>query len=373
MIVRGVELIEIHLPLRAPFISGAHTWNDRKILLLRCAGQEGSEGWGECVASESPAYSYETTETAWHILTEHLLPPVIGREMLAPEEILAPAHWIRGHPMAKAALEMALWDLQAKEQGMPLWEILGGGGSGVRVGVSVGLQADDPTLIREIEGFIARGYARVKLKIRRGRDLEMVREVRRHFPDLPLTVDANSAYTLEDIPLLREFDDLDVTMIEQPLGPADIVEHARLQEAIRTPICLDESIGSEADARLALDLGACRIINLKPGRVGGHLEARRIHDLCRERGIPVWCGGMFESGIGRAHNLALATLPGFTLPGDISESRRYWERDIISPEFELTDGMLIPSQSPGIGVEPDRERIRELTARSVRFGVLPPD
>jgi O-succinylbenzoate synthase len=273
--------------------------------------------------------------------------------------------------MAKAALEMALWDLQAKEQEIPLWEILGGKGAGVPVGVSIGLQPDDDTLLWEVEKYLRRGYGRVKLKIRPGRDVAMVRSVRMRFPELPLTVDANSAYTLADADLLREFDDLKVTMIEQPLGPSDILEHARLQELIETPICLDESIGSEADAKMALDAGACWIVNIKPGRVGGLLEARRIHDLCRGRGIPVWCGGMLESGIGRAHNLALATLPGFTLPGDISESRRYWERDIVSPEFELVEGNLIPPAGAGIGVDPDRARIRELTAQNVRFGVLP--
>jgi O-succinylbenzoate synthase len=371
MIIRGIELIEIHLPLREPFVTGARAWSDRKILLLRCVSEDGVEGWGECVAGETPSYSYETTETAWHLLTEHLLPQAVGREILSPEEIMAPVSWIRGHPMAKAAMEMALWDLQAKEQETPLWEILGGSGDGVSVGVSIGLQGDDHTLFQKIEEYLDRGYARVKLKIRPGRDVAMVQGVRDRFPDLPLIVDGNSAYTLEDRALLREFDYLKVMMIEQPLGHADILDHARLQELIETPICLDESIGSEADARMALDAGACRIINIKAGRVGGLLEARRIHDLCRGREVPVWCGGMLESGIGRAHNLALATLPGFTLPGDISESRRYWERDIVTPEFELIGGKLIPSGAAGIGVEPDRLRIRELTARSVHFGVLP--
>ena len=371
MIVRGIELIEIHLPLREPFVTGPRVWNDRKILLVRCAGEDGVEGWGECVAGESPSYSYETTETAWHILTTYLLPVSVGREILAPEEILAPVRWIRGHPMAKAALEMALWDMQAKDQEMPLWELLGGSSAGIPVGVSIGFQPDDDTLIQEIEGYLGRGYMRVKLKIGPGRDVAMVRKVRDRFPDLPLIVDANSAYSLADSDHLRAFDDLKVMMIEQPLGPDDIFDHARLQEAIETPICLDESIRSEADARTALNAGACRIINVKPGRVGGLLEARRIHDLCRSREIPAWCGGMLESGIGRAHNLALATLPGFTIPGDISESRRYWERDIVSPEFELIGGRLIPPPGPGIGVEPDRMRIEEITARSVQFGVLP--
>lgn len=372
MIVRGIELSEIHLPLVDSFVSSSDSRSTRRILLLRLVGDEGAEGWGECVAGETPSYSYETTETAWHILTEHILPGVAGREILSPEDILAPTSWIRGHRMAKAALEMAFWDLQAREQGVPLWDLLGGSGEGVPVGVSIGLQPDDDTLFRQIDEYQKRGYARVKVKIRRGRDVEMVRGIRRRF-DIPLIVDANSAYSLADAPLLREFDDLDVMMIEQPLGHEDIHDHARLQASLRTPLCLDESIRSVEDARDALEVGACRIVNIKPGRVGGFLEARRIHDLCRSRGAPVWCGGMLESGIGRAHNLALATLPGFTLPGDISESRRYWKRDIVSPEFLLSHGKLTPTDGPGIGVEPERERIRELTVRTARFGAFPPE
>ena len=371
MIVRGIELIEIHLPLREPFLSGRGARKDRRILLVRMSSEEGAEGWGECVAGETPAYSPETTDTAWHILTDFLLPQAIGREILAPEEILEPARWIRGHRMAAAALEMAAWDLEAKEQGVPLWELLGGSGKGVAVGVSIGLYPEDGALLQAIEEYLARGYARVKLKIGPGRDVEMVRAVRERFPDLPLTVDANSAYTLADVDHLRGFDPLEITMIEQPLGDEDLLDHAKLQAELRTPICLDESLRSAADVRAALDLGACRIVNLKPGRVGGHLEARRIHDLCLERGVPLWCGGMLESGIGRAHNLALATLPGFTLPGDLSESRRYWERDIVRPEFELMEGKLTPLDAPGIGVEVDRDRIDELTVRKARFGVLP--
>ncbi len=361
-----VELREIRLPLREVFEISSGARHNRRILLLRVEG-EGAEGWGECVAAEDPGYSYETTETAWHVLTDFLLPSLVGREILGPEEILEPAAWVRGHRMARAAMEMAVWDLHARLLGMPLWELLGGTGDPVPVGVSVGLQPDDETLLRKVEGYLSEGYARIKVKIKPGRDVEMLRAVRERFPDTPVMADANSAYTLAELPRLRELDELDLLMIEQPLGHEDLLDHARLQAELDTPVCLDESIRSAADAELALELGAGRIINIKPGRVGGLAESRRIHDLCRERGVPVWCGGMLESGVGRAHNLALATLPGFTLPGDISASRRYWERDIVDPEFELDEGRMIPSVEPGIGVRVDMDRVRELTARVREF------
>jgi len=366
----GAELLEVRLPLREVFTISSGSRRDRRILLLRVRSGEGTEGWGECVAGEDPSYSYETTETAWHTLSSFLLPPLISREFLGPEEIRAPMAWVRGHRMAKAGIEMALWDLQAKELGVPLWELLGGSGDPIPVGVSVGLQPSDEELLRKVEGYLERGYARIKLKIKPGRDVAMIRRVRERFPDTSLLADANSAYTLADRERLAELDELDLMMVEQPLGDEDYLDHAELQAGLRTPICLDESIRSEGDARLAISLGACRIVNVKPGRVGGLLEARAIHDLCRERGVPVWCGGMLESGIGRAHNLALASLPGFTLPGDISESRRYWERDLVTPEFSLEGGRMPLPSGPGIGVEPDLERIRSLTVRRLGFGTL---
>ncbi len=360
------ELIEIHLPLRELFVISSGARQDRRILLLRAEG-EGEEGWAECVAGEDPSYSYETTDTAWHMLTDFILPPLVGHDVMGPEELFAPVPWIRGHPMAKAAVEMSVWDLLAKSLSVPLWELLGASGEAVPVGVSVGLQPTDDALLEKVEGYLNEGYARVKIKIKPGRDLKMLARVRGRFPDAALMADANSAYTLADATLLREMDDLGLTMIEQPLGHEDIRNHAELQSLLRTPICLDESIRSVGDARLAIELGACRIINIKPGRVGGLASSRAIHDLCRSEGIPVWCGGMLESGIGRAHNLALAGLPGFTLPGDISASRRYWERDIVTPEFELANGRMAPAPGPGIGVTPDRDRIAELTVRSVEI------
>lgn len=269
--------------------------------------------------------------------------------------------------MAKAGLEMAAWDLKARLDGVSLAEAIGGDRRPVPVGVSIGLQPSDDALLGKVEGYLAEGYGRIKIKIKPGRDVEMLRAVRDRFPEARLMADANSAYSLGDMARLRELDDLDLMMIEQPLSHEDIRDHARLQAELRTAVCLDESIHSVEDARLALELGACRIINIKPGRVGGFASAKAIHDLCAENGIPVWCGGMLESGVGRAHNVALASLPGFTLPGDISESRRYWAEDIVTPEFTLVDGTLTLPEGPGMGVEPRMDRIQALTVRHEVF------
>ena len=269
--------------------------------------------------------------------------------------------------MALAGVEMAAWDLWAKQQDIPLAEAIGGSVRALPVGVSIGLQPTDDDLLRKIEGYLTEGYAKIKMKIKPGRDIEMLARVRERFPDAPLMADANSAYTLDDAPRLAELDDLGLMMIEQPLAHDDYLDHAQLQDRLSTPICLDESIRCLGDARLAVHLKACGIINIKPGRVGGFGESVRIHDFCRDAGMPVWCGGMLESGVGRAHNLALASLPGFTLPGDISASRRYWEQDIVTPEFELADGTMQVPDGAGIGVELDLDRITEITARSAVF------
>ncbi|TVP48251.1 MAG: o-succinylbenzoate synthase [Gemmatimonadales bacterium] len=366
MKIDSVELREIRLPLREPFVTSSGRWHIRSILLVRVRG-EGLEGWGECVAAEDPGYSYETSETAWHVLTEHLLPGLVGREVMGPGEVLDHAPHVRGHRMAKAAMEMAVWDLHARAVGVPLWEMLGGSGAPVPVGVSIGLQAGNDALLRKVEGYLEEGYRRIKVKVKPGRDVAMLRAVRDRFGDVPLMADANSAYTLGDLPMLKEMDDLELLMIEQPLGHEDLLDHAALQAELRTPVCLDESIRSVGDVRLALHLDAGRIINIKPGRVGGLAESRAIHDVCREAGVPVWCGGMLESGIGRAFNVALAGLPGFTLPGDLSGSRRYWEEDIVSPEWEPVDGYMGPVDGPGIGVELRMDRIEALTRRRVEF------
>ena len=366
MRIEAIEVREIRLPLRERFEISSGYCEERRILLVKMRAG-GETGWGECVAGEDPGYSYETTETAWHILSEFLVPALLGAEVEGPADVERRLARVRGHPMAKASLEMASWDLEARRRGISLTETLGGSGDPVPVGVSVGLQKTDELLIEKVGDFLAAGYRKVKLKIKPGRDVEMVRAVREAFPDAPLMVDANSAYTLADRARLAEMDDLGLLMIEQPLAHDDLREHALLQEALRTPVCLDESIRSAGDAELALALGSCRIINIKPGRVGGFGSSRRIHDLCRARGVPVWCGGMLESGVGRAYNIALATLPGFTIPGDISASRRYWERDIVDPEFEVREGMMTPPAGPGIGVTPDGRRIDWLTVRVERW------
>ena len=362
MKIERAELRLVPLRLRERFEISSGARQDRMILLVTLQS-DGRIGWGECVAAEDPSYSYETTETAWHILTEFLLPAVIGRPLAGPEDVLSPVAWVRGHRMAKAALEMAAWDLHARIQGVPLATALGSTPRPVPVGVSVGLQPTDEALLERVAGYVDEGYRRIKIKIKPGRDVEMLRKVRERFPEVPLVADANAAYTLADADRLAELDPLDLMMIEQPLGFEDLRDHAELQKYIATPICLDESIESLEDARFALELGACRIVNIKPGRVGGFAAARAIHDLCAEAGVPVWCGGMLESGVGRAHNVSLATLPNFTLPGDISESRRYWERDLVTPEFVLQDGTLSLPSGAGIAVEPDLDRIESLLVR----------
>ena len=366
MKIERATLREIPLRLKEFFEISSGGQQDRRILLLTLCG-EGLEGWSECVASEDPSYAYETTETAWHILTDYILPEIIGGQADAPEKILDPVHWIRGHPMARAAVEMAGWDLAARAEGVSLSQKLGGEREYIPVGVSVGIKPTDDELHDQVQSYIEEGYARVKIKIKPGRDIEMLAGLRERFPDVAFMVDANSAYSLADIDRLREFDALSLMMIEQPLSYSDFLEHARLQEQIETPVCLDESIKSEGDLALALHLGSCRIVNIKPGRVGGLSVSRGIHDTMRSADLPVWCGGMLESGVGRAHNVALASLPGFTLPGDISASRRYWERDIVSPEFEVEDGVMKVPSGPGIGVDLDLDRIQSLTVREASF------
>ena len=367
MKIERAVLREIPLRLKEFFEISSGGSQDRRVLLLTLHG-EGLVGWSECVASADPSYAYETTDTAWHVLSDFVLPNVVGRALEDPAEVLRPVSWIRGHNMAKAAVEMAAWDMAAREDGVSLAAKLGGTRDAVAVGVSVGLKPTDEALLEQVAGFLADGYARVKIKIKPGRDVEMLAGLRERFPDVDFMADANSAYRLSDAPRLGELDGLGLMMIEQPLRHDDFLEHARLQELIETPVCLDESIKSSGDTDLALELGSCRIINVKPGRVGGLAESHRIHDTMRAAGLPVWCGGMLESGIGRAHNVALASLPGFTLPGDISASSRYWERDIVAPEFEVHDGLMSVPTGAGIGVEVDEERIEALTVRVAEFG-----
>jgi O-succinylbenzoate synthase len=362
MKIREVELREIHLRLRERFEISTGGWDERRILLLRMESEDG-EAWSECVAAEAPNYSYETPETAWHILTEYVLPAVVGREFQGPGAVLEPVSWIRGHPMALATVEMGAWALEAVGRNVSLGALIGGSRAAVPVGVSVGLQRTDDELLKQVEDRLAEGYKKVKLKIKPGRDVAMLRKVRDAFPHAPLMADANSSYTLADTPVLKELDGLDLMMLEQPLAFEDLRDHALLQAQMETPICLDESIRGPGDTLLALELGSGRIINIKPGRVGGFTSSRKIHDICAEKGVPVWCGGMLEAGIGRAYNLALASLHNFVLPGDISESRRYWAEDIVEPEFVMKDGMMPVPTGPGIGVTVRRERVESLTTR----------
>jgi O-succinylbenzoate synthase len=363
MQVRKLTLREIHLRLRAPFETSFGKSDLRRILLVE-ADADGVAGWGESTAGENPFYSYETVETAWHILRDYLWPIVRGREIAAASDVwdlLAP---VRGHNMAKAALEIALWDAEAKQKNLPLAKLLGGTRAEIPCGVSIGIQPTIADLIAKVGEALAAGYQRIKIKIKPGYDIEPARALRERFPQIRLMVDANSAYRLEDAPLLKQLDAYYLIMIEQPLGWDDIYSHAQLQRQLDTPICLDECIHDVEHARAAIETGACRIINIKLGRVGGHTAARRIHDLCQAKSVPVWCGGMLESGVGRAHNIAMSSLPNFSLPGDVSASRRYWDEDIIRPEIEVTpQGTIRVPTAPGIGYEPRLDRIESLTCR----------
>ena len=356
-------LREIQMPLVRPFETSFGRTSDRRILLVEVdAG--GVSGWGECVAGERPSYSPETTETAWHMLRDFIWPALSRKEFAAAAdvwEMLAP---IRGQNMAKAAMEAAVWDAEARQKNLPLWKLIGGTLEEIPCGVSIGIQESDEELERVVERELAAGYQRIKIKIKPGYDVEPVARLRRRFPKIRLMVDANSAYGLEDAARLRELDAYYLMMIEQPLGWDDIWSHAELQRQLQTPICLDECIHTQEHAQAAITLGACRIINMKLGRVGGFTPARRIHGLCRDKGIPVWCGGMLESGIGRAHNIALSTLANFTLPGDVTASKRYWTEDVIDPEVIVTpQGTIRVPSGAGIGYEPRRERIERLTVR----------
>jgi len=367
MKIESIELRQIRLPLVSPFATSFGVETDRPCIIATVRG-DGGVGYGECVAGDGPWYSYETIGGAWLVLRDYLVPRLLGADVSDPTtvwDLFAP---IRGHNMAKAALEMACWDLVARARGLPLARLLGGERDRVVAGVSVGIQASPDALVDLVGRYRADGYGRVKLKIAPGRDYSYVAAVRAAYPDALLQVDANSAYTLADIEIFRRMDGLDLLLIEQPLGPDDIVDHAALQRELRTPLCLDESIHAPDDARHALDLGSCRIINIKPGRVGGHRRSRDIHDLCRGRAVPVWCGGMLETNIGRAHNVALASLPGFTLPGDISASVRYYARDVAGPDFALEgDSALRVPTGPGIGVEPDPAVLAAATERQEVF------
>lgn len=363
MRVRKITLREIHLPLVEPFETSFHRLENRRMLLVE-ADVDGVSGWGESTAGEDPYYSYETVETAWHILRDFIWSTIKGKEFASAADVWDMLARIRGHHMAKAGLETAVWDAEARQKGVPLANLLGGARAEISSGVSIGIQASTEALIAKVQRELAAGYQRIKIKIKPGLDMELVRALRERWPRIRLMVDANSAYTLKDIALLKQLDAFYLIMIEQPLGYDDIYSHAQLQRQLETPICLDECILDLEHARAAIETGSCKIINIKLGRVGGHTPARRIHNLCKERGIPVWCGGMLESGIGRAHNIAMSSLENFTLPGDVTASKRYWTEDLIDPEVVVSShGTIRVPAGPGIGFTPRVDRIESLTRR----------
>jgi O-succinylbenzoate synthase len=353
----AVEIRRLRLELQEPFETSFGRVASRLVVLVELKA-DGLSGWGEVVASEEPLFSYETVETACHVLREYFGPALLDGPVSGLSEVTARLAPFRGHPMARAGLELAFADLVARARGEPLSELLGGVRDRVPVGVSLGIQPDVSALIERVERYVALGYQRIKLKIKPGWDLDVVAAVRRRFPDVRLSVDANAAYSLSDRAHLKKLDAFALLMIEQPLEHDDLIDHAELQRELETPICLDESITGARTARQALDHGSCRVINMKVGRVGGYSEALAIHEICSARATPLWCGGMLESGIGRAHNIALASLPGFGLPGDISASRRYFARDVIVPEVVVGgDGTVEVPRAPGLGFEIDRDFI----------------
>jgi O-succinylbenzoate synthase len=362
-----IELIHIKMILRAPFVTSMGVELDEEHIIVRVDG-EGITGWGESVAEGTPFYSYETVPTAWHILKDFLIPSVLGKELNSVADAIAAYDKVRGHMMAKAGLEAALWDAFAKSQNMSLSKILGGVRTKIDAGVSIGIQDSPSVMIQKVAGYLTEGYKRIKIKIAPGNDLEVVKALRQEYPDLQLWVDANSAYTLKDVDLFKKMDDYGLELIEQPLGYNDIYEHSKLQKEIKTDLCLDESVHSLADAKAGIELGSCRIINIKPGRVGGFTESKLIHDYCQQLNVPVWHGGMLESGIGRAGNVALASLPNFTLPGDISSSKRHYLEDMVEPEFVINpDGTMDVPTGPGIGVEVNLSQLKKMTVRSEVF------
>lgn len=364
MIIESIELREIRLPLVHFFETSFGRTTERRIVLARVTDSDGVEGWGECTVGEGPFYSNEWTETAWTTLSEFLAPMVLGKKLESASDVFAVMRPVRGHRMAKATIENACWDLEANKLGVPLWRHLGGTRDEISCGVSIGIQNTPEILLEKIRKEVDDGYQRIKIKIKPGWDAGVIERVRKEFPEIRLMGDANSAYTLNDVPLFQELDRFNLMMLEQPLSHSDIFDHASLQRAIKTPICLDESIRSPEIAVHAIDLGSCKIINVKLGRVGGHSEAKRLEQVARESGIPVWCGGMLESGIGRAHNIAMSTLAGFTLPGDVSASARYWEEDIIEPPVIVSSrGTITPPEAPGIGFKVNRLRLDALTVR----------
>jgi O-succinylbenzoate synthase len=366
--VRSIELIEINLPLVHFFETSFGRTYERRIILVRVEDAEGAEGWGEITCGETPSYSDEWTDSAWVTTEKILAPMVVGKEFAAAADVWNTMKRVRGHRMSKAGIETACWDLEAKKLDVPLWRHIGGVRNEIDCGVSIGIQDSVGQLFEKIRTELDAGYRRIKIKIAPHWDYDVIKQVREKFGNIRLMGDANSAYTLDDIDLFKRMDEFDLMMLEQPLAHDDMLDHAKLQAQIKTPICLDESVKSPEDARKAIDLKAGRIINVKLGRVGGHAQACKVEEICRASGIPVWCGGMLESGVGRAHNIAMSTLEGFTLPGDVSAGKRYWNEDIIEPGVEVTpDGTIIAPEKPGIGFDIKRKRVENLTVKTCRI------
>ena len=369
MKIEAITLREIQMPLVHFFETSFGRTTQRRILLITLH-TNGPEGWGECVAGEDPFYSEESIDTAWYAIERYLAPALLGKNVERGADVPALLGRVRGHRMAKGAVENALWDAEAQEKQLPLWRLLGGTQKEIACGVSIGIQDSVEQLLEKIETELNAGYRRIKVKCKPGWDVEVFEKIRARWPQIVLSCDANSAYTLEQIDHLKQFDRFNLLMIEQPLWHDDFYFHAQLQKQLKTAICLDEAIHGRRDAQAAIDLGACRIINIKVGRVGGISEAVAVHDVAKKSDIPVWCGGMLESGIGRSHNIALSTLPDFTLPGDVSASKRYWKEDIIDPAVEVSaQGFIQVPDAPGRGFKIKTDLIEKLTVRQQTLGV----
>lgn len=364
MNIQKIIIRHLQMDLKAPFTTSFGTFDSRDFLLLEAIAEDGTVGWGESVAFHSPWYNEETLETNWHMLEKFLIPLILKRPIEHPDQVNEWFKPIRQNNMAKSTIEGAVWDIYAQQTNQSLAEALGGTREKIDVGISIGIQDSIEELVSIVDNYVKEGYKRIKVKIKPGWDVEVMRTLRETFPNVQIMADANSAYTLDDIELLKQLDAFDLMMVEQPLDSDDIIDHAQLQKQMKTPICLDESIHSVEDARKAIELGSTKIINIKIGRVGGLTEAKKIHDYCMERNVPVWCGGMLESGVGRAHNVALTTLPNFTMPGDTAASSRYWERDIIDPEVTVTDGEIVVPKAVGIGYTVNRDIVERYTKKT---------
>ncbi|SOC42854.1 o-succinylbenzoate synthase [Salinicoccus kekensis] len=365
MKIKEIRLHELEMEMKNPFTTSFGTQTKRHITIVEAVNTDGLSGFGECVAGEDPLYSEEFMDSALIAMNKYFAPLIVQNEISHPDEVWDLFAPFKKNNMAKSGIEGAVWDLYAKENGMTLAEAVGGGKTEVDVGISLGLEDTDELLLEKIQEKVDEGYKRIKVKIKPGRDVPMIRRVRANFPDIPLMVDANSAYTLDDIELLKALDEFDLMMIEQPLAAGDIVDHAKLQKELKTPICLDESIDSFQAAAAAIELGSCEIINVKVGRVGGITQSKRIHDLAAKHDIPLWCGGMLEAGVGRLHNIAITTLSNFTLPGDTASSSRYWEEDIITPEVVAEQGVVQVSDKPGIGAEVDFTKMEKYLKQTI--------